>query len=75
MPMSDVADAASSRQKSGSFAMKLPVVSYTCTSHCSVQKSRLRPSGDHCTCASCVLSSLPHSLFPSTEPTMTAPSS
>jgi len=45
------------------------------TSHCGVQKMSERPSGDHCTCASCILSSLPHSRLPSTEPTMTAPSS
>ena len=44
------------------------------TSHWRVAKRILRPSGDHSTCESCSLSSLPHSRLPSTEPTITAPS-
>ena len=40
-----------------------------------VQKRMTRAPGDHWTLASCKLSSFPQSLFPSTLPTMTAPSS
>ena len=55
--------------------MKVPLASYTWTSQSSVQNRMFRPSGDQHTWASRVLSSFPHSRLPSTEPTITIPSS
>ena len=75
MPMSEVCAAAESRTARWSGAMNVPLASYTWTSQSSVQNRMFRPSGDQHTWASRVLSSFPHSRLPSTEPTITIPSS
>ena len=75
MPMSEVCAAAESRTARWSGAMNVPLASYTWTSQSSVQNRMLRPSGDQHTWASRVFSSFPQSRLPSTEPTITIPSS
>uniref|UniRef100_A0A182XRJ1 Uncharacterized protein n=1 Tax=Anopheles quadriannulatus TaxID=34691 RepID=A0A182XRJ1_ANOQN len=59
-----------------SFITKMPWLSYRCTSPFLMLNSSSRPSGLHCTPVSDTLfSSLPQMRLPSTEPTMTVPSS